>query len=128
MEKDGLPDQKHKLDMPPIKGFRILDTFRLFIATKPIEELPQSFLQSTLQIVLEPPKGIRLNVVKSLHSASLEYYGGCREMQAPFRQLFFALTFYHAVMSERNKFGTLGWSRPYNFLPSDLKISSLQIL
>jgi len=116
------------LVMPAIPGFRVARSFRLFISTRPIDELPLSFLQSANLIVLEPAKSIRLNIIKSLNSTTVEYMTACGELQVPFRQLFFVLTFYHAVMSDRNKFGSLGWSRPYQFMQADHRIGALQLL
>jgi dynein heavy chain len=44
------------------------------------------------------------------------------------KQLFHALTFFHAIVRERRRFGPLGWSFQYDFNDSDFRISKSQIL
>ena len=37
------------------------------------------------------------------------------------------MTIMHAVINQREKFGSFGWTQPYSFSPNDINIS-LQIL
>jgi dynein heavy chain len=39
------------------------------------------------------------------------------------KKLLFSLSFFNAVINERNNYGTLGWNIPYNFISSDLEVS-----
>lgn len=42
--------------------------------------------------------------------------------------MFFALSFFHAVIRERRRYGNLGWNLPaYDFNDSDFKVSSRQL-
>ena len=43
------------------------------------------------------------------------------------RKMFLSLCFFHSVVRERRKYGSLGWNLPYDFNDSDFQISMRQL-
>ena len=95
--------------------------FRLWLTTEPSTTFPVGLLQKSFRIVVEPPDGMRLNMQSTLSNVNQTILDSCPHPS--FRPLLYCLTFLHAVLQERKKYGKLGWNVPYDFNESDFNIS-----
>ncbi|OEH75760.1 dynein heavy chain 10 related protein [Cyclospora cayetanensis] len=95
--------------------------FRLWLTTQPTNAFPLSILQDSLKVVTEPPEGIRANMQGSYALLRDDKIEQCQHPSYP--TLVYALSFLHAVVQERRKYGKIGWNVPYDFNESDLSIS-----
>ncbi|XP_060895064.1 dynein axonemal heavy chain 10 [Labrus mixtus] len=95
-------------------------SFRLWITTNPILDFPIGILQKSLKVVTEPPNGLKLNMRATFSKISHETLTQCPH--PAFRSLVYVLTFFHAVVQERRKYGKIGWNVPYDFNESDFLV------
>lgn len=103
------------------------EAYRIYISAEPAGTpeshiMPQGILENAIKITNEPPTGMFAN----LHKALLNFNQDTLEMCArenEFKTILFALCYFHAVVSERRKFGPQGWNRSYPFNTGDLTIS-----
>lgn len=95
--------------------------FRLFITALPDKNFPLGLLQMSTKVTNEPPSGLKAGLLKSytiiVDQDRLERVD---QGAAQWRQLLFALCFLHSIVQERRKFGSLGWSIPYEYNNGDL--------
>ena len=95
--------------------------FRLWITTEPNDQFPLGILQRSLKVVTEPPNGLKLNMRASYSKITEENLNDCPHQG--FRPLVYVLSFFHAVVQERRKYGKLGWNVSYDFNETDFRIS-----
>lgn len=88
----------------------------------PCSYFPVSVLQNGVKLTNEPPKGIRANVLKTFGEMTPEKLQGSNH-HTTWCKLLYSLSFFHAVVQERRKYGPLGWNILYEFNESDLDTS-----
>ena len=100
--------------------------FRLWLTSMPSAAFPVAVLQDGAKVVMEPPKGLRTNVLSTYLTFEAGYLDDCSKV-SEFRKLLFGICFMHAVVQDRRKFGPLGWNTPYEFAAGDLDCCRTQL-
>jgi len=95
--------------------------FRLWLTTAPTDKFPLGILQKSLKVVTEPPDGLGQNIKMTYSKLSDEVFTECPKVE--FKPMLYVLSFFHAVIQERKKFGKIGWNVSYDFNMSDYLIS-----
>ena len=100
--------------------------FRMWLTSMPCKEFPVSTLQNSVKMTLEPPKGLRSNMLRTY--ASLDNRE-LNEVSKPevYKKLLFGFCFFHAIVQDRRKFGPIGWNIQYDFTNEDLTCCRRQL-
>jgi len=98
--------------------------FRLFLTSMPADYFPVPILQNGSKLTLEPPRGIKANLKKSYMEMNDEFFKKCERKNKEWHKLAFTLSFFHAIIQERRKFGPLGFNIRYEFNDSDLSVAN----
>lgn len=101
--------------------------FRLWLTSMPSAKFPVFILQNSSKMTVEPPKGIKANLLKSYSNINDDYMNALDEKTDNFKSLIFSLSLFHGVIIERRKFGPLGFNIPYEFTDGDIKICMSQL-
>lgn len=109
-----------------IQPDKIHKDFRLWLTSMPSPDFPVSTLQTGVKMTLEPPKGLKSNLIRQYARFDDEYLSACKKPNE-WRTLLFGMCLFHAVIQERRKFGPLGWNIRYDFTDGDLNVSLTQM-
>lgn len=74
-----------------------------------------------MKVVTEPPDGLGANIRQNFTKLSDELFEQCPKPE--FKSLCYVLSFFHATIQERKKYGKIGWNVNYDFNDSDFRIS-----
>ncbi|CAD2215821.1 Microtubule-binding stalk of dynein motor/ATP-binding dynein motor region/Dynein heavy chain region D6 P-loop domain/Dynein heavy chain AAA lid domain/Dynein heavy chain C-terminal domain containing protein, putative [Angomonas deanei] len=102
--------------------------FRLWLTTMPVATFPVLLLQSCVKVVKEPPKGLKANLRDTLAMNVTDDIWNDRPQNATvWKRMILSLTYFHAVIQERRRFGPLGWNIAYEWNQSDYKASLMSL-
>jgi len=87
------------------KSSKVHRDFRLWLTTDPTESFPLGILQRSLKVVTEPPSGLKENMRSTYSKLDDSALDQCTHRA--FKQLVYILSFFHAVVQERRKYGKL---------------------
>jgi len=100
--------------------------YRLWLTSMPSDHFPVSILQNSVKITIEPPRGIKMNMLGSYAGLTDKDVNAHPKYDA-YKRLLYGLCFFHALLQDRRKFGPLGFNIRYEFTSGDLKCCMLQL-
>ncbi|KAK9459211.1 dynein heavy chain, N-terminal region 1-domain-containing protein [Lipomyces oligophaga] len=106
-----------------MRSLRLDSRFRLLLSmeiSKSSHSAPVSLLRSSTVLIYEPPPGLRANMRDTMSMISKDNVSSPPVERG---RLYFLLSWFHAVIQERLRFGVLGWHRPYEFNDADFEFA-----
>jgi len=100
--------------------------FRVWLTSMPSPHFPVSVLQTSVKMTLEPPTGLKSNLLRTYANLDNKMLNDCKK-PAEFKKLMFAFSFFHAIVQDRRKFGPIGWNIPYAFTFEDFDVCRKQL-
>ena len=100
--------------------------FRLWLTSMPTSDFPISVLQNGVKMTMEPPSGLRQNLLRTYMNWDDKTLDDCKKPEV-FKKLLFGLALFHAIIQDRRKFGPIGWNIAYEFTNEDLMVCKRQL-
>lgn len=100
--------------------------FRMWLTSMPNEKFPVSTLQNSVKMTLEPPQGLRSNLLRTYALLDNRILNDCQKPRE-YKKLLFGFAFFHAIVQDRRKFGPIGWNIPYAFTYEDFDCCMKQL-
>ena len=100
--------------------------FRLWLTSMSNDFFPVSVLQNSVKITIEPPKGLKNNLLRTYNKLENKDLDDCNK-KTEYRTLIFGLSFFHAIVQDRRKYGPIGWNVRYDFTNEDWMVCQKQI-
>jgi len=100
--------------------------FRIWLTSMPSNIFPVTILMKGIKMTYEPPRGLRNNLLRTFGTLNAQSFEEC-EKPKEWKKMFMGLSFFHALILERRKYGPLGWNIPYEFTAADFAICQLQL-
>lgn len=115
-----------------IKSKEISDDFRFWFVLSPKTTFPLIMLRDAIKIVCERPSNLRENMIEqySVEPISTDKFFNNAfpaSLASIWYRFAFALNAFHAISLGRMSFGSIGWSRPYDFNDGIRKLSLFQL-
>lgn len=101
--------------------------FRLWLTSMPTPDFPVAVLQHSIKMTMEPPQGLKANMLRSYNRFNDVYLNSCQAKPEEWKMMLWSLSLFHAVIQDRRKFGPLGWNKTYDFTDGDLSVCIAQI-
>ncbi|XP_073447685.1 dynein axonemal heavy chain 1 [Aquarana catesbeiana] len=100
--------------------------FRVWLTSMPSNQFPVSILQNGSKLTIEPPRGVKANLLRTYLSLTDAELNDCKKA-LEHKALLLSLCLFHGSTIERRKFGPLGFNIPYEFTDGDLRICISQL-
>jgi len=96
--------------------------YRLFLTSDPSKGIPSGILNRSIKLTNEPPTGLKANLKRAFCTFSKPTFD---EFGPKVRAILFGLCHFHSLMTERKKFGAMGFNMMYPFSLGDLRDSAV---